>query len=221
MEMKKRRYYRTVLALSAAVTVAGAGIGHAWAYFTTYAQASGGYTVHLSSRTEIREDFSDWTKHVVIENAEGSEPVYVRVKAFCGSQYTIEYAGEGWSLAADGYYYYEHAVSGEAGHNTTAPLDLKIGGIPADPEVMEQFNVIVIYESTPVRYHEDGTPYTVYETDWSVILDSGKTGSSGGVYPDRTDSNEGDFGEESLDEIYPDGMNPDAVYPEVEGGGEG
>ena len=209
--MKRRKFYPGALALAALAGVALAGIGEAWSYFTTYAEAAGGYTIRLGDRTEIREEFTDWTKHVVIENAEGSEPVYVRVKAFCGSQYTIEYAGEGWSLAADGYYYYEHAVSGEAGHNTTAPLDLKIGGIPADPEVMEQFNVIVIYESTPVRYHEDGTPFTVYETDWSVILDSGKTGSSGGVHP-----NEENYNAENTDKD-----SSDAFYPEEEGGGEG
>lgn len=178
MDMKKR-YYPAVLSLCTAVMIAGAGIGKTWAYFTTYTEAAGGYTLKLGDRTEIKEDFSDWTKHVVITNEEGSNPVYIRVKAFCASPYTIEYSGEGWSLAADGYYYYEKAVSGAAGQNMTAPLDLKIGGIPSDPEAMERFNVIVIYESTPVRYHEDGTPYTVYETDWSVILDTGKTESSG------------------------------------------
>lgn len=176
MEMKKRRYYPAVLVLSAAVMVAGAGIGKAWAYFTTYAEAAGGYTVHLGDRTEIRESFSDWTKHVVIAGEEGSAPVYIRVRAFYGSQYTLEYSGEGWSQGADGYYYYNRAVSG---NNTTSPLDLKIGNIPQDPEEAERFNVVVIYESTPVRYHEDGTPYTVHETDWSVLLDNGTTERSG------------------------------------------
>ena len=221
MDMKKRRYYQTVLALSAAVTIAGAGIGQAWAYFTTYAQAAGGYAVHLGSRTEIKEDFSDWTKRVVIANDEGSEPVYVRVKAFCGSQYTIEYSGEGWSLAQDGYYYYEHMVSGEKDHNTTAPLNLKIGGIPADPEVMEQFNVIVIYESTPVRYHEDGTPYTVYETDWSVILDSGKTGSTGRVNSGEINSGGMDSGAVNSDGTGSDHADSDETGPGEEGGGRG
>ena len=49
----------------------------------------------------------------------------------------------------------------------------------ADPEEMERFNVVVIYESTPVKYHEDGTPYTVEETDWSELLDTGSTVSGG------------------------------------------
>ena len=93
--MKKRNFYPQVLALTAAVTVASAGIGKAWSYFTTYAEAAGGYTIQLGDRTEITEDFTDWTKHVTITNEESSEPVYIRVRAFCGSQYTLVYSGEG------------------------------------------------------------------------------------------------------------------------------
>lgn len=176
MDMKRRSYYPAVLVLSAAVTMAGAGVGKAWAYFTTYAEAAGGYTIRLGDRTEITESFTEWTKHVSIASEEDSEPVYIRVRAFCGSQYTLEYSGEGWSQGADGYYYYSSAVAGGA---STAVLDLRINNIPEDPEELERFNVVVIYESTPVRYHEDGTPYTVHETDWSVLLDNGTTESSG------------------------------------------
>ena len=57
--MRKRRYYPGILALAAAVTVAPAGIGTAWSYFTTYAEAAGGYTIRLGDRTEITEDFTD------------------------------------------------------------------------------------------------------------------------------------------------------------------
>ncbi len=174
--MKNRKYYPGVLALAAAFTVASAGIGTAWSYFTTYAEAAGGYTIRLGDRTEIREDFSDWTKHVTIDNQESSEPVYIRVRAFCGSQYTIVYSGEGWTLGDDGYYYYDRIVDGGG---KTATLDLKIEGIPEDPETMESFNVVVIYESTPVKYHEDGSPYSVEETDWDEILDTGSTESTG------------------------------------------
>ena len=62
--MKKRiSYAAAALALAAVMT---AGIGQAWAYFTTYAQAEGGYPIHLGGRTDITEEFSDWTKHVAV-----------------------------------------------------------------------------------------------------------------------------------------------------------
>lgn len=172
MDMKRRNYYPEVLALTAIVAVAWAGIGKTWSYFTTYAEAAGGYTIRLGDRTEITEDFSEWTKHVVISNEESSEPVYIRVKAFSGSQYTLTYSGEGWSLGSDGYYYYNEMVNGGG---ATGALDLKIGGIPEEPEAQERFNVVVVYESTPVKYHEDGSAYTVHETDWSELLDGGST----------------------------------------------
>ena len=113
---------------------------------------------------------------MVIENVESSEPVYIRARAFCGSQYTLVYSGEGWTQGSDGYYYYGNIVNGGA---STGRLDIRIENIPADPEEMERFNVVVIYESTPVKYHEDGSPYTVEETDWSELLDTGSTVSGG------------------------------------------
>lgn len=160
--------------MTAFAAVAAAGIGKTWSYFTTYAEAAGGYTIRLGDRTEITENFSEWTKHVVISNEENSEPVYIRVKAFCGSRYTLTWSGEGWSLGGDGYYYYNEMINGGG---STGALDLKIDGIPEEPEDQERFNVVVIYESTPVKYHEDGSAYTVQETDWSELLDTGSTES--------------------------------------------
>ena len=177
--MKKRKYFPGVLALAAVCAVASAGIGKTWSYFTTYTEAAGGYPIQLGDRTDITEDFTEWTKHVTIANEPGSEPVYIRAKAFCGSQYTITYSGEGWTWnEEDGYYYYNYAVDGG---KSTESLNLKIDGIPENPEDLERFNVVVIYESTPVKYHEDGSAYTVEETDWDEILDTGSTESSGGA----------------------------------------
>ncbi len=177
--MKKRKYYPGVLALAAVVAVASAGIGTTWSYFTTYTEAEGGYTIHLGDRTEITESFTEWTKHLTIANEPDSQPVYIRAKAFCGSDYKITHSGEGWTLnEADGYYYYNSAVPGGG---KTSELSLKIENIPEDPEDMERFNVVVIYESTPVRYHEDGSAYTVEETDWDEIVDTGSTESTGGT----------------------------------------
>nr|WP_302111182.1 hypothetical protein [uncultured Acetatifactor sp.] len=177
--MKKRKYFPGVLALAAVCAVASAGIGKTWSYFTTYTEAAGGYPIQLGDRTDITEDFTEWTKHVTIANEPGSEPVYIRAKAFCGSQYTITYSGEGWTWnEEDGYYYYNYAVEGG---KSTESLNLKIDGIPENPEDLERFNVVIIYESTPVKYHEDGSAYTVEETDWDEILDTGSTESSGGA----------------------------------------
>lgn len=156
------------MALLAVALVLGGSIGSALAYFTTYARASGGYTIHLGARTEIEEQVSNWTKHVTITVEDGSEPVFVRVKAFAGSQYTLTYSDENgsWTPGADGYYYYAEPVSGGG---STGELLIQIGNVPEKD--VDSFHVAVVYETTPALYDGSGTPYG----DWTVTLDSGTT----------------------------------------------
>lgn len=172
MIMKKTGYVLTVFALICVMT---AGIGRAWAYFTTYAEAAGGIPLRLGDETEIEEKFSGWVKHVTISNKEGSEPVYIRAKAFGGGSYTLEYSGEGWEPGEGGYYYYKDSVPGGG---AAKELSVRIGNVPEeDLKDGQTFNVIVIYESTPVLYHEDGTPYA----DWDAVLDTGVSSPDGGT----------------------------------------
>lgn len=170
--MKKKNLILTLLAVGAVLT---GSIGHSWAYFTTYTQAQGGYSIDLGDQTEVHEDFSAWTKHVSITNSADSQPVYIRAKAFCGSAYDLVYSSESgkWTLKeADGYYYYSDMVNGGA---STDELLVKIENVPADVTDSAAFHVVVIYESTPVRYDEAGNPYG----DWNTILDHGS--SEGGA----------------------------------------
>lgn len=165
--MKRKTLLLAALAL---VLVLGASIGQSLAYFSTYAEAKGGYVIELGDRTELKEEFSNWTKRVTVVSAEDSEPVFIRVKAFCSSRYSLSYLDESsrWSLGDDGYYYYSEIVPGGG---STAELQIRIGNVPASVKDGDSFNVIVIYESTPVRYREDGSAYA----DWNVILDGGST----------------------------------------------
>ncbi|MEY8517084.1 hypothetical protein AALC25_09180 [Lachnospiraceae bacterium 29-84] len=159
--MKKKSIF---LAAAAAVLVSASTVGSAWAYFTTYAEAAGGYTISLGDETQVKEEFSDWTKHVTITSEEGSEPVYVRAKAFSGSEYKLIYSDKSgkWSPGDDGYYYYSDILNGG---ESTEELLVKIENIPEDAA---NFDVVVVYESTPVKYEEDGTPYA----DWNGKVDS-------------------------------------------------
>lgn len=154
-----------ILAASAVCLVLSATINTASAYFTTYAEAKGGYTIELGDKTRINENFSGWVKYVTITSAEDSEPVYVRARAFSGSQYPLEYSGDGWSLGNDGYYYYGDILSAS---ESTSDLLVQISGVPVNADNDTSFNVIVVYESTPVLYKEDGTPYA----DWNAKVDT-------------------------------------------------
>ena len=171
MMMKKAGYSIAVLAFLMVMT---AGVGKAWAYFTTYASAAGGITITMGDETEIEEEFSNWEKRVTITSDADSEPVYIRAKAFGSGSYPLTYSGEGGAAGEGDYYYYSEIVPGGG---KTSVLSVKIENVPeADLENGTMFNVVVIYESTPVMYREDGTPYA----DWNVVLDNG-TSQSGGT----------------------------------------
>ena len=180
--MKKRNIFLAVLSAGLILT---ASIGSAWAYFTTYVEAEGGYTISLGDETTVEEDFSAWMKSLVITSTEDSEPVYVRAKAFSGDAYPLTYSdgkafnkedpkdnhhddgvwsdkNGSWMPNADGYYYYSKIIYGGG---KTNELQVKIETVPS--EVTEkEFNVVVIYETTPVQYKEDGKAFRPDEIDW-------------------------------------------------------
>jgi hypothetical protein len=151
------------LTATAAVLAAGLSIPGAMAYFTTYASAEGGAALELGHTTEIEEKFENWQKDIQIVNT-GDVDCYVRVKVLCGSQFTLDISGAGWSYNdGDQYWYYA---------DPTAP-DAKTGSLLAQitmPEgFLQDFNVAVVQECTPVQYDADGNPYP----DWDLAINEG------------------------------------------------
>ena len=162
--MKKKNI---CLAVFAAVLILAGSAGSAWAYFTTYVEAQGTQTIALGDQTTIEEPKPvDWTKTVTITSDEDSQPVYVRARAFSGSQYPLEYSGsKKWTPGAGGYYYYSDILY--AG-GKTEELKVKINGVPEEIKESMELNVAVIYETTPVLYDENGDPYADWNGDVTV-----------------------------------------------------
>ena len=160
--MKLLKKTRVLLVTAAAVLTLAAGAQTALAYFTTYATAKGGYTIRLGETTAIEENFANWTKKIQVSNT-GSLPCYVRVKAFCGSKYTLTFTGDGWTQGADGYWYYNAIVP--AG-GASGELDIAIGNTPVGEA--DAFNVVVVQEAAAVCYNADGSAYA----DWGETLSS-------------------------------------------------
>lgn len=166
--MRKINKKSLCLATAALTLTAGISAGTAMAYFTTYTEASGGVTLNMGfSETIPKEDFSNWTKHVSVENT-GDYDCYVRVKALAGSKYQdgLQYSDSDgkWTPGEDGYYYYSDPI---APGESTSVLDIRIDSKESDAS----FNVVVVQESTKVLYDENNKPYA----DWSQIADTSET----------------------------------------------
>ena len=162
--------------------VAAAGIGKAYAYFTTYVEAKGGKTIHLGDSTTMEENYTNWQKAVTISNSSDSaQAVWVRAQAFSGSEYKLLYGGDDWSASDDGWYYFKTPVA--PGGNTsvlTVSITDKEGNPPAAEEG-KSFNVVVVYETIPaVQDGEDENgsiqyvPYTA--ADWSQAVTNTEAG---------------------------------------------
>lgn len=166
--MRKINKKSLCLAAAALTLTAGISAGTAMAYFTTYTEASGGVTLNMGfSETIPKEDFSNWTKHVSVENT-GDYDCYVRVKALAGSKYQdgLQYRDSDgkWTPGEDGYYYYSDPI---APGESTSVLDIWIDSKESDAS----FNVVVVQESTKVLYNENNETYA----DWTQIADTSET----------------------------------------------
>ena len=141
------------------------GVGSALAYFTTYTVASGSQKLELNfSKTDINETVEPGKKVLWVENAESAD-CFVRVKVIVAEQFQDKLqfaepdnAGK-WTPGDDGYYYYDEVLASGEKTSELIVLLTDISSIATD-----DFNVIVIQESTPVLYDENGEP----DFNWSV-----------------------------------------------------
>ena len=162
--MRKMNNRTIGLVAAALVLVACIGVGSALAYFTTYTVAEGGMNIVLNfSDSEIEEKVIDGQKQIALKNT-GDTEAYVRIKALVGDDHPVVYSepsetNGSWKVNADGYYYYEAILA--PGESTT---QINVG---FSLEGKESFNVIIVEESTPVLYDENGNAYA----DWSVKAD--------------------------------------------------
>ena len=170
--MNKRKLILTFLVFALIIC---ANIQPAIAYFTTFTYAKGGHPIYLRDTTRIEEQFSQQKKHVRIRSEDNSEPVWVRAKVFYAYQgiERIDIEGTKWqrdeTSDENGYYFYNY-VDPLPGGGVTDELTVTIhtkSNETIKPDEGDQYNVIVIYESTPVRYNENGQ---IIAVNWNTHL---------------------------------------------------
>ena len=209
---KKRKWgaLRTGLLTAAAVMlVVSAVMGAAWAYFSTYASAKGGITLHMGHQETVEEEFSGWQKVLNITSTKDSRPVYIRARGFC-PDYPLTYVCENWGggkgeVKPDGWVYYDKILPpGE----TADPLKVQIKNVPSGEnsgiQDADSFNVIIVYETTEVQYDEKGDVIPPENADWSRKINTYRTGS--GISATESSTS----GEETSDEDSGEGSTENA-----------
>ncbi|MBQ9061613.1 MAG: hypothetical protein IJ121_02110 [Eubacterium sp.] len=146
-----KKYLSKLLLVAAILSIVAVGVGEASAYFTTYAEASGGTTINLGDKTKIEEKMDGKDKVVtIINDANSDQPVYVRVKAFGPEGIPLSYEGSDSSWVQDGDYWYYRDANGDKAlepGETTPEFRVHIE-FPEETPDAEDFNVIVVYETT-------------------------------------------------------------------------
>lgn len=157
-----RRHF--ILLLAAVAAVLCASVGGALAYFTASTSASGSRSLSIKApSTHIEEKVVSGTKHVSVVNDKDSQAVFVRVQAFCGKEYELEYSSESnnWKQQ-DNYWVYDQIL--EPG-SATEELLIHIRELPSASEGGEHFNIVVTEETSQVYYTADGVPYAVWDQE--------------------------------------------------------
>ena len=165
-----------VIAALACALLVSANAVPAFAYFTDTSAANGGLTLGIVPKTDISEKYATGTKHVVITNDEtATSPVFVRARVFASDAFSTSIGGSNWS-GPDAQGWYEYANPVEAGGATDElTVSITFPPVSSDQDVSgaqigDNYNIVIIYESTPVLYDEAGDAYA----DWEFILDSGE-----------------------------------------------
>lgn len=156
--MKKKTL---AIASMAMILVASMSIKPAMAYFTATQEAEAKIAIEIGdSELETEDSVTDMVKTISVKNTSSFE-AYIRVKAIVASNCKVtQKDSPNWELKDDGYYYFKNVVA--AGESTDS-LSLAI-----ETSSNEDFNVVIIEESTKVHYDENGNPYA----DWTYTLEN-------------------------------------------------
>lgn len=164
--MKQAHKLLVLVALVLALTTM---LPTALAYFTTNATATGSKNVAVSTGSTITEDIVDHSKIVTITN-NGTQAVYVRAQCFAIDQLAPNFDKNKAEWVADGAWFY-HGDPVEPGKSVTFEVVLNNPDPMSDE--LDQFDVTIVYETTPVRYNSSNQPYA----DWTQTLNAPDSGN--------------------------------------------
>ena len=158
--MKKIR--KTTILIFALVLSLSVTVGATLAYFSDYEEASGGATLHLGGKTELKEGSDQNSKDIQIKNT-GETYMLVRVGIFGPDNMTMPTPKGDWFKGSDGFYYFGRALA--PGEETAAGLlvaAIKESWKGDQPEY--DYEVTVVHEGSQVLYDNKGE--LVFPKSW-------------------------------------------------------
>ena len=181
------RVNKLLITLSVAMLLI-VSVPEALSYFSTYTYTKGGRKLSFANDSKIEEKMSGNTKKIKVTANEDSGDIYVRVRVFAPDLPYLSIGtitGTDWSQDGD---YWVYGKILKAGLSTSV-LDVPIvvdAEKAKDTNEGDQFHVIVIYESVPVKYNTDGSAkapdWTSSEVTVTSETETGSTETSeGGV----------------------------------------
>ena len=163
-----KKINRTTMMIFALVLSLSVTIGGTLAYFSDHESASGGATLNLGGKTEMKEGTSSNEKDIVITNT-GKTNMLVRVGIYGPEEMAKVEVGGDWQYnAKDGMYYYMKVL--EPGLDTSASklkssMQFKWEGDEPDYE----FEVTVVHESAQLLFDDNGNVVIPDKWDPDVV----------------------------------------------------
>ncbi|MBR2578005.1 MAG: hypothetical protein IKE38_03640, partial [Erysipelotrichaceae bacterium] len=163
MSKKKQMIFVLMIITALAITVSST-----LAFFSTYTRVKGTAPIGLSESSKFKETEIEGGKHVVITCLDGSDPIYVRVKAFAFEEILeqLEYKGDNWTKDGDWYYYDLPLRTDKTEAEKQAVIDIVL---KEDAQIdLETFNIIVVYEFIPASVDTNGNLYPDWTAVWTI-----------------------------------------------------
>ena len=163
-----KKINRTTMMIFALVLSLSVTIGGTLAYFSDHEAASGGATLNLGGKTEMKEGESSKEKDIVITNT-GKTNMLVRVGIYGPDEMAaVEFSGDWQYNSKDGMYYYKKVL--EPGTDTSASKlksSMKFNWEGDEPDY--EFEVTVVHESAQLLFDEKGNVVTPDGWDEAVV----------------------------------------------------
>ena len=162
------KHKRLLLFLLTVILIACMSVGAAHAYFTDSVDVKGGYVLNIGYTPPIYERI-DGNKHVWFQSEKNAPTVFVRARAYTGAAFQtyLKYTpGENWVIGATGEFYYYILPLEAEGKTTELQINVTSQLFPSGALPGDEINVIVVYESTPAIFTEDGEPD--FATAWGA-----------------------------------------------------